>query len=216
MVVGVALALGLAVYLHFWQVSSIDTSGLRARPPRVSEPPQLDDGSPHDVPCPSAQEQDVQPIETTLCDVLSRPQDFACRRIRFRATLLTDCIHGAALIDNRCERGITPIIVPNVNPAVGAFFRSACDGRPINFDVKMAATFTGRFRLRLRDQATVYVVEIQTLGSVRITPGRRERRRNAAIACAAANEGRKVAFSYITDRLCTAAGQFPQTPFSYR
>ena len=113
------------------------------------------------------------PIETALCEVVSHPQEFLCRRIRFRATLLSDCMHGSALIDDRCERGIAPMYVPNADPTVDTFFSGACAGRPINFDVKRTATFTGRFGLRLRDDRTIYTVEIEAVESVRITPGPR-------------------------------------------
>lgn len=170
MVVGVAVLAGVAAYLRFWRVSSIDASALWPRPPRASEPPPLLDGTPYDVPCPSAQERDVWPIETALCEVVSHPQNFLCRRIRFRSTLLNDCMHSNALIDDRCERGIVPMDAPNADPAVGTFFAGACAGRPINFDVKRTATFTGRFRLRLRDDRTIYTVGVEAVESVKITP----------------------------------------------
>jgi len=60
--------------------------------------------------------------------------------------------------------------VPNAGPAADAFFGGACADRPINFDVKRTATFTGRFRLRLRDDRTIYTVGIEAVESVRITP----------------------------------------------
>jgi hypothetical protein len=60
--------------------------------------------------------------------------------------------------------------VPNTDPAVDAFFSGACAGRPINFDVKRIATFTGRFRLWLRDDRMIYTVGIEAVEGVRITP----------------------------------------------
>jgi hypothetical protein len=172
MVVGVAVVVGTAAYQRFWRVSSIDAYMLRPRPARASEPPPLLDGTPYDVPCPSAKERDVWPIETALCEVVSHPQRFLCSRIRFRATLLSDCMHGSVLIDDRCERGIVPLDVPKADPAVDTFFSGAC-ARPINFDVKRTAMFTGRFRLRLRDDRTIYTVGIEAVESARISPGPR-------------------------------------------
>jgi hypothetical protein len=77
-----------------------------------------------------------------------------------------------ALIDDRCERGIVPMDVPNADPAVDAFFSGTC-AMPIDFDVKRTATFTGRLRLRLRDESTIYTVGIEAVENVRITPGPR-------------------------------------------
>jgi hypothetical protein len=44
---------------------------------------------------------------------------------------------------------------------------------PINFDVKRTATFTGRLRLRLLDERTIYMVGIEAVENIRITPGPR-------------------------------------------
>lgn len=163
------MAVGLTGYVRLWRTSTIDTSKLRLRPPRFSAPPIMDTG-PRDMPCPDACEQAPQPVETTLCSVVSRPQEFACRRIRLRADLWTDCLEHSVLVDEACDRGIHQLGSPN--PAVDAFFDGACAG-PIKIGVLRAATFTGRFRLRPHDQSTVYTLEVEDVENIRITPAPR-------------------------------------------
>jgi hypothetical protein len=109
------------------------------------------------------------PIRTTVCDVVQHPNKYTCSRIRFRATLLTDCIHGAILESRRCERGIVPGNGPS-RPAVDAFFDDACAGRPIRFDETRTATFTGQLRLRSREShSTACVLDIEDIENVTIT-----------------------------------------------
>lgn len=43
---------------------------------------------------------------------------------------------------------------------------------PIEFDVRRTATFTGRFRLRLHGQRTVYGLQIESVENITITPVR--------------------------------------------
>jgi hypothetical protein len=172
----IALAIstvGLTGYVRLWRTSTIDTAKLRLRlrprPPRFSAAPIMDDEA-RDMPCLDARVQALQPIETTLCSVVGRPQEFACKRIRFRATLMTDCMHGSVLVNAGCERGIVPFDSADLtDPAINAFFYAACADSPIELDARRTATFTGRFRLRLRGQRTVYALQIESVSGVRET-----------------------------------------------
>jgi len=171
-VVGIAVLVVVGGYLRFWRPLTIDASTLQPRPPKVIEPPPWDDGSPRDVPCLPEPGTNTAPSEVGLCDIVSRPQDFACRRVRFRATVLSDCMHGTALIDSRCERGIAPVVAPQADRAVESFFTGVCAEMPINFDVIRRATFTGRFRLRERKAATIFVLDVESVRSINISPKR--------------------------------------------
>jgi hypothetical protein len=171
--VGIGASIVVGGYLRFWRPLTIDATALRPRPPKAVEPQRWDDGSWRDVPCPAQLAPGAAPIEVGLCDIVSRPQEFACRRVRFRATLGTDCIHSTALEDSRCERGIAPAIPLNADREVESFFETACAERPINFDVKRRATFTGYFRLRERNAAIIFVLDVESVRGIKINPGRR-------------------------------------------
>ena len=169
--VGIGVLVVVGGYLRFWRPLIIDEAALLPRPPQAVEPPRWDDGSPRDVPCSSNPPPGAEPISVGLCDLVSRPQEFACRRVRFRATLGTDCIHSTALEDSRCERGIAPDISLTTEPRVESFFETACAERSIDFDVKRSATFTGYFRLRERNAATIFILDIESVRGIKISPG---------------------------------------------
>jgi hypothetical protein len=139
---------------------------LNVRPPGPPNLASLDD-TPHNLPCPNTEEP-AQPLDTTVCEVVQRPEAFACKRVRLRATLLTDCLEHSALVGSRCERSLLPLGHPS--PQVDAFFSDACAARPFDFETKRTATFTGRFRLRSEDQGTVFALEIERVANVKITP----------------------------------------------
>lgn len=164
------LAIGAAATVRFWAPPKLSLPHKVIRPPQPSD--LFTDHSPHDVPCPTVPEQAAasEPIETSVCRVVQRPDEFACKRIRFRATYFTDCMHGSVLIDEGCQRGIVPY--GSTGPAADAFFEGACAGRPIDFGAKRRATFTGRFRLRSEPPFTVFVLEVESVKKIRITATR--------------------------------------------
>jgi hypothetical protein len=162
-VIGIGVSVVIGGYLRFWRSLTIDASALKPRPPKAVETPLWDDGSPRDIPCPPESATSAEPIEVGFCDIVSRPRDFACRRVRFRATVLSDCMHSTALIDSRCERGIAPEAALHDDHAVESFFEDICTEMPINFDVIRRATFTGRFRLRERNTATIFVLDVEAV-----------------------------------------------------
>jgi hypothetical protein len=123
------------------------------------------DRGPREAPCPTAQEERSEPINTSLCEVVQHPADFSCKRVRFRASLLTDCMHGAVLISGGCERGIIP--GGPVDATADAFFDSAC-GPAIDLKRKRTATFTSRFRLRSGDRGDL--LEIERVERIEIAP----------------------------------------------
>jgi hypothetical protein len=158
-----AIIIGAAVCVHFFRIPKLSTLGARLRSPGTLA---LADPGPQDLPCASADDEPSQPIETTVCAVVQHPDRFACKRIRFRAALSTDCLENSVLVAEGCARGIVPWGSPN--PEADRFFEGACMGTPINFDARRTATFVGRFRLRLRDQRTIYILEIEGVKNVKI------------------------------------------------
>jgi hypothetical protein len=168
--VGIGVSIVVGGYVRFWRPLTIDASVLRPRPPKAVEPPRWDDGSPRDNPCPSESAAVAEPIELGLCDIVSRPQDFACRRVRFRATVLSDCMHSTALTDSRCERGIGPVVSLHADHTVESFFEGICAEMPIDLDMTRRATFTGRFRLRERNAATIFVLDVESVRNIKISP----------------------------------------------
>lgn len=111
-------------------------------------------------------------VRLSIVGIVSRPQEFVCRRVRFRATLGTDCIHSTALEDGRCERGIAPAISLTAEPGVESFFETACAEGPIDFNVKRSATFTGYLRLRERNAAAIFVLDVESVRGIEISPRR--------------------------------------------
>jgi len=81
-------------------------------------------------------------------------------------------MHGTALIDGRCERGIAPVVVRQADQSVESFFEGVCAEMPINFDVTRRATFTGRFRLRERKAATIFVLDVESVRSIKVSQKR--------------------------------------------
>jgi hypothetical protein len=81
-------------------------------------------------------------------------------------------MHSTALIDSRCERGIAPEVSSHADHGVERFFEGICADRPINFDVIRRATFTGRFRLRELNTDTIFVLDVESVRSINISPKR--------------------------------------------
>jgi len=120
-----AIIIGAAVCVHFFRIPKLSTLGARLRSPGTLA---LADPGPQDLPCASADDEPSQPIETTVCAVVQHPDRFACKRIRFRAALSTDCLENSVLVAEGCARGIVPWGSPN--PEADRFFEGACMGHP--------------------------------------------------------------------------------------
>jgi hypothetical protein len=159
----------VGAYFHFWRPLTIDAAALRPRHPKAVEPPQWGNEAPKDIPCPTRPAPLAEPIEVGLCDIISRPHEFACRRVRFRATVLSDCIHGDLLTDSRCERGVVPEVSQRRDRGVEPFFESICAELPRSLDVMRSATFTGYFRLRERNDATIFVLDVESVRGIKIS-----------------------------------------------
>jgi hypothetical protein len=99
--------------------------------------------------------------------------EFACRRVRFRATVLSDCMHGTLLTDSRCERGILPAVSQRGDRTVEPFLESICAEMPSSLDVMRMATFTGYFRLRERNAATIFALDVESVWGIRNSPKHR-------------------------------------------
>ena len=171
--VGIGVSIVVGGHVRFWRPLAIKVAAVQPRPPKVVEPPRWDDGSTRDVECPAQAAPGAEPIEVGLCYVVSRPQEFACRRVRFRATVLSDCMHGTLLTDSRCERGILPEVSQRGDRTVEPFLESICAEMPSSLDVMRMATFTGYFRLRERNTATIFVLDVESVQGIRISPKHR-------------------------------------------
>lgn len=156
-------AVGCALYLRYWKVSELHARLIPVRPPTASElalgqePPEL--------PCEPVLGPS-QPIETTLCELVEHPDDFACKRVRFRANFETDCLENSILLDSRCEGGIAPYGSSN---RAAAFFEGACASRPFDFSSKRRATFTGIFRIRARNGRSICTLDVEGVTGIKIS-----------------------------------------------
>ncbi len=164
---GLSLAvcgISYGVYLRYWRVPGLNATLRPVRPPSASE--LLLGRDPPDPSC----EPDLgsgSPIETTLCDVIEHPNNFACKRVRFRANFETDCIENSLLLDSGCERGVAPYGSPDA--AASDFFDGACSSNPIDRRAKRTATFTGQFRLRSENRRTIYALEIERVANIEVS-----------------------------------------------
>jgi len=81
-------------------------------------------------------------------------------------------MHGTALIDSQCERGIGPEVSLHADHAVESFFEGICAEMPIDLDVRRRVTFTGHFRLRERNAETIFILDVESVRNIKISPNR--------------------------------------------
>ncbi len=161
-----ALALGLllsgSILLYLSDVwPGVSFKLPKAPVPRVLEvPPEPVDTGERYSPCATDREATRLPITTTVCELVQHPSRFTCRRVRFRATLLTDCFENAVLTARGCEHGIAPSNAP-APASVDAFFHDACPPRRAAFNERRTASFTGRFRIRAGGSGYRYLLDIE-------------------------------------------------------
>jgi hypothetical protein len=107
------------------------------------------------------------PISTTLCNLRKNPGLFACKRVTFHATILTDCLEHSGLLEDGCGAGIDPF--ESDSPNLDRLSSKVCELSPsgkIDFDRRLSGTFTGvflwwhsapsdRFEVRLEDVTDV-------------------------------------------------------------
>jgi hypothetical protein len=154
------------VVLVFVGIGVSIVAAVQPRRPKAVEPPRWDYGSTRDAECPAQPAPGTETIEVGLCNLVSRPQEFACRRVRFPATVLSDCMHVTLLSDSRCERGILPEVSQRGDRTGEPFLESICAETPSSLDVMKMATFTGRFRLRERNAATIFVLDVESVRGI--------------------------------------------------
>jgi hypothetical protein len=75
---------------------------------------------------------------------------------------MTDCLEHSVLSGDGCQRGLVPI-ASRPNPAVEAFFDSACAAKTLDSAARRTATFTGRLRLSQESQRAVNMLDIESL-----------------------------------------------------
>lgn len=165
---GVICAAGCVAYLRYWRVPELNASLKPVGPPTASDLALGQD--PPEAPCEPGLGL-TQPIETTLCQLVQHPDDFSCKRVRFRANFETDCMENSILLDDLCERGIAPYGSPD--PAADAFFEGACASGQFDATVKRTATFTGTFRIQKRNGRSICALEIERVANVKISSATR-------------------------------------------
>jgi hypothetical protein len=161
LILAIALLIdGTVVYVRIWRVPKL--IGPHAGAPGLL----VATDSTLDPPCPSPLEL-AEPIETTVCDVVARRQDFVCRRVRLRATFESDCFEHSTLMGEGCDRGLVP--VGSDYPGDEALFHAVCGfsspGRPAS--AKKAATVTGILRPYGHGPRHVIALEIEKVEDIR-------------------------------------------------
>ena len=56
-----------------------------------------------------------KPLDTTVCEIVSNPQKFDGRLVRFQAKFQSDGRHGSVLTELECVRGIIPFLPMELN-----------------------------------------------------------------------------------------------------
>ncbi len=87
-------------------------------------------------------------LETTVCVIVSQPQQFDQRIVRFKALVLSDGLEGTVLFDSQCpEKGIELYVGSESSNDKGwiALWDAIFRGRPGTRGKEIAGTFTGKF-----------------------------------------------------------------------
>lgn len=172
-----ALAAGTVLFLRWWATPKLNNSEFQRRTSVASQigvGPGASDVRGGCGPAPG-QAPVPEPVETTLCQVVTQPEAFACKRVRFRASVLSDCLHGTILVDNQCERGIALRAAQGVenHEDMGALERALCAPGPtgtIDRERKVVATFAGRFVWQPHLQLGSRALEAESIERMAITP----------------------------------------------
>ena len=88
-------------------------------------------------------------MDVTICQLVANCRKFDGKRVRFRASVISDGFEHTALVGPGCKRGVAPWTSDEADkrPDVEAFNRALEDLRPGTGtgDRQVTATFTGRF-----------------------------------------------------------------------
>ncbi|QOY90652.1 hypothetical protein [Paludibaculum fermentans] len=112
---------------------------------------------------------DVQPIATTLCEIVAHPEKFANKRVMFKASFESDGLEHSILNHSGCKVGIIPYPAADgeKRPDVEALDKAIEAGAPGTTDKSVAAIFTGRF---LWKPPSKRILEIEGVSELRISP----------------------------------------------
>lgn len=110
----------------------------------------------------------MEPIATTLCDVVAHPEKFAEKRVSFDASFVSDGLEHSILSHSGCKLGIVPYPAPDgkKRPDVERFDKAVGEGAPGTTDKKVVAIFTGRFVWKPPSKR---ILEIEGVSELRVT-----------------------------------------------
>jgi hypothetical protein len=113
-----------------------------------------------------------EPIQTNLCDVVANSAHFSGKRVRFRATVLSDGLEHTVLVDPKCKGGIVPVTTDQSKdrPDVKALDRAVAKGKQGTDGKRITAVFTGLFKYDegASRQRASRVVELEKITNLRI------------------------------------------------
>jgi hypothetical protein len=115
------------------------------------------------------QHTNMDPVVTTLCDVISHSETWNGKRVRFRASVISDGIDHTALADPKCKDRVIPRISEEARdrPDVARFWRSLFIDKPRGTAFKeVSATFTGTFVLDRKVRA----LQVEEVRDLTVTP----------------------------------------------
>jgi len=114
-----------------------------------------------------------KPFETTVCNLVAHCKGLNGRRVKFRASVMSDWFEHTALVDPKCKRGIVPRTSDGADkrPDVDAFNRALEQGKPGTTDLSITATFTGRFSCQPTSPSPSNrrVIEIEEVEALEVT-----------------------------------------------
>lgn len=116
-----------------------------------------------------ATNRDKEPIATTLCEVVAHPENFANKRVTFRASFESDGLDHSILNHSGCKLGIVPYPAKDdkKRPDVEAFDKAIEEGAPGTADKTVVAIFTGRFVWKPSSKG---ILEIEGVSELHVSP----------------------------------------------
>jgi hypothetical protein len=114
-----------------------------------------------------------QPITTTVCKIVKKPDALNGKRVRFRAVAESDGIERTVLIDSGCDLGIAPLATEkgDDDPGVQAFER-ALQAQPAGTVYKkVTGVFYGRFEFHV-GSIPRFVLRLEHVDELRVIVAR--------------------------------------------
>lgn len=115
--------------------------------------------------------KEITAIDVTVCRVVAHPERFSGKRVRIRASVLSDGLERTALIDPRCKLGIVPQIPSEVRgrPDIQAFEDAIFGPNPGTSTKRIAAVFTGVISWK----SNVTALQIQEIADLEVSTSKK-------------------------------------------